>query len=39
VVEGAEVPVQARFGLGPVTVTAISNGTVMMFAPLTQSEL
>ncbi|WP_306934923.1 hypothetical protein [Streptomyces phaeochromogenes] len=36
--EEAEVPVPARFGLGPVTVTAISEGTVTMFAPLTQSE-
>lgn len=34
----ASVPVPDRFGLGPLTVTAISGGTVMLFAPLTQSD-
>lgn len=38
VAEGTEVPVPGRFGLGPVTVTAISDGAVTMFAPLTQPD-
>ncbi|GAA4042761.1 hypothetical protein [Streptomyces shaanxiensis] len=38
VTDAARIPVPDRFGLGPVTVTAVSGGTVTMFAPLTQSE-
>ncbi|MGW6903064.1 hypothetical protein [Streptomyces sp. NPDC054940] len=38
VTKEATVPVPERFGLGPVMVSAISGGTVMLFAPLTQSE-
>ncbi|MFC8665798.1 hypothetical protein [Streptomyces sp. NPDC057199] len=38
VAEGAEVPVPARLGLGPVAVIMISDGAVTVFAPLTRSE-
>ncbi|MFC4013293.1 hypothetical protein ACFOY2_39120 [Nonomuraea purpurea] len=35
---GVTVPLPARFGLGPIEVTAIDGKTVTMVAPLTQSE-
>ncbi|MFI7639724.1 hypothetical protein [Nonomuraea sp. NPDC049400] len=35
---GVTVPLPARFGLGPVEVTAINGKTVRMVAPLTQSK-
>jgi hypothetical protein len=34
----ATVPLPARFGLGPIEVTAVDTKTVTMVAPLTRSE-